>query len=436
MIGFLLVMAGLFYLIFATATYPMDWIESGFTMLGEAAGNAIPPGDFRSLIVDGVIGGVGGVLVFLPQIVILFFFITLLEDTGYLARAAFVMEKLMRKVGLPGKAFVPMLSAHACAIPGIMAARVIENPRDRLATILVLPLMSCSARLPVYVMITALLFADSPFYASLLFLGAYVIGITAALGVAGVLKLTILKGKTQPMVIELPRYRLPSLRNAGVTAYDRGMVFVRKAGTVILLLSLALWAMATYPKMPDDAMPPEAAAAVATLEAEAATAEGVGEGERAEALLAEADSLVAEEQLAYSVAGRIGKLVEPVFAPLGYDWKIDVGVMTSFAAREVVVSTLGVLYGVGDDTESDSPALIDTLRAQTHPDGTPVFTVATTLSLLVFFVLAMQCLPTQAVTARETGTWKWALFQLGYMSVLAYVAAMATYQTAAALGFG
>ncbi len=428
--GFALVMAGLFYLIFALATWPMGWIEAGFTWAGETIGALLPAGDLRSLVVDGLIGGVGGVLVFLPQIVILFFFITLLEDTGYLARAAFVMEKLMRRVGLPGKAFVPMLSAHACAIPGLMATRTIENPRDRLATILVLPLMTCSARLPVYAMIAALLFGGEPFKASLLFLAAYLVGIAAALIVAGLFKLTILRGKTQPMVIELPRYRLPSLKNAVMSAYDRGMIFVKKAGTVILLISLVLWALATYPKMPEDAMPPQAAVQIEKLEASAGDAISVEDAQAA------IDGIIAEQELGYSVAGRLGRLVEPVFAPLGYDWKVSVGVVTSFAAREVVVSTLGVLYGVGDDTESDSPALIQTLRAQTHADGTRVFTTAMALSLLVFFVLAMQCLPTQAVTARETGSWKWAIFQLGYMSLLAYGTALIVFQVASAAGLG
>jgi ferrous iron transport protein B len=377
----------------------MDLIDGVFVSLGEAAANVLPDGLIESLVVDGIIAGVGGVLIFLPQIAILFFCITLLEDSGYLARAAFVMERLMRKVGLPGKAFVPMLSAHACAIPAIMATRVIESKRDRLATILTLPLMSCSARLPVYAMIAALLFGDEPGKAAMLFLGAYLLGIGAALGAAGVLKLTILRGRTSPMIIELPSYRLPTLRNALMTAFDRSKVFVRKAGTIILAISIGLWILATFPQLPD--------AQTAGLDEAAA----------------------GQAQLEHSIAGRLGQAVEPVFEPLGYDWRINVGVVSSFAAREVVVSTLAIVTGVGEDAAEDE-GLVDTLRGLERPDGALLFTVPVALSLLVFFVLAMQCLPTQAVTKRETGSWKWALLQLGYMTALAYGAALVTYQVA------
>jgi ferrous iron transport protein B len=397
--SFIGVMLGVFYLIFALAGTPMDLIDGVFVSLGEAAANVLPDGLIESLVVDGIIAGVGGVLIFLPQIAILFFCITLLEDSGYLARAAFVMERLMRKVGLPGKAFVPMLSAHACAIPAIMATRVIESKRDRLATILTLPLMSCSARLPVYAMIAALLFGDEPGKAAMLFLGAYLLGIGAALGAAGVLKLTILRGRTSPMIIELPSYRLPTLRNALMTAFDRSKVFVRKAGTIILAISIGLWILATFPQLPD--------AQTAGLDEAAA----------------------GQAQLEHSIAGRLGQAVEPVFEPLGYDWRINVGVVSSFAAREVVVSTLAIVTGVGEDAAEDE-GLVDTLRGLERPDGALLFTVPVALSLLVFFVLAMQCLPTQAVTKRETGSWKWALLQLGYMTALAYGAALVTYQVA------
>ncbi len=463
-LAFLAVMLGVFYLIFSIASVPMDFVDESFAALGkwvdrrmpESIGHPIlwtsgvfafalslmaaaywaakirwsrtstaiaivtsavvallPLEDFRSLLVDGVIGGIGGVLIFLPQICILFFFISLLEDSGYMARAAFVMERLMRFVGLPGKAFVPMLSAHACAIPGIMAARVIENWRDRLVTILVLPLLTCSARLPVYSMIAALLFAESPFKASLVFVGAYLLGIGAALFSAWCLKKTILKGDAIPLVIELPSYRMPSLMNSLRLVAERGIVFVRQAGTVILMISVILWGLATYPKLPES-------------EAERVAAQAE----------TNAEQQVAQAALAYSVAGQVGKLVEPVFRPLGFDWKINVGVLTSFAAREVVVSTLAIVYGIGEDSAEDEATLVETLRRQKRPDGTPVFNVATSLSLLVFFVLAMQCLPTQAVTKRETGSWKWAALQLGYMSGLAYAAAFVTYQICVQSGLG
>lgn len=468
-ITFLALMLGVFYLIFSLASVPMDLVDGVFSTLGDLANRAIPEGpvnrwlwfpvssclsmavfacsyiaakvpwtrtsfglavatsvfvgllpleDFRSLVVDGVVAGVGGVVIFLPQICILFFLISLLEDSGYMARAAFVMERLMRFVGLPGKAFVPMLSAHACAIPGIMAARVIENWRDRLVTILVLPFLTCSARLPVYAMITALLFSESPTMAAAVFVGAYLLGIGAALLSAWCLKKTILKGDPVPLVIELPAYRMPSLRNALTTVMERGMSFVRQAGTVILMISVILWALATYPKMPAD-MPLSA-------DGEARIAAGT----------AERDQIAAQESLAYSFVGRVGRFVEPVFAPLGFDWKINVGVMTSFAAREVVVSTLAIVYGIGEEGAEDETTLVQTLRRQKKADGTPVFTTATGLSLLVFFVLAMQCLPTQAVTRRETGSWKWAAFQLVYMTVVAWVAAFATYQGCCAAGLG
>ena len=449
------VMLSVFFLIFSIADMPMSAIEDGFGWIGKVVEHVLPSGpinriiwfpiaaaislsvfavaywlnetkwtraataiavvvslaiaclpidDFRSLAVDGVVGGVAGVVVFLPQICILFFFITLLEDSGYMARGAFVMERLMRRVGLPGKAFVPMLSAHACAIPGIMATRTIETWRDRLATILVLPLLTCSARLPVYVMVAALLFGNQPWKASLMFAGAYLLGLIAALGTSFLLKQTLIPGEAAPLVIELPNYRLPSLRNAWFTTMDRAIVFLRGAGTTILLISVVLWALATYPKRPAGPDP-------STQQQQAQAA------------------------LEYSFAGRIGKFVEPVFAPLGFDWKMDVGIITSFAAREVVVSTLAIVYGLGEDGVDDEAGLVETLRRQRNPDGSLVFSTATGFSLLVFFVLAMQCLPTQVVTKRETGSWRWAAFQFVYMTALAYVAALITYQTLAACGY-
>jgi len=477
-VGFLGIMLGIFYLIFALAGYPMDWIEGAFGALGGWVSALLPDGeaytwpwrigvalaataitvgivrlaelkrwklwlgvgaaigvaaamlpaeDLHSLAVDGIIGGVGGVLVFLPQILILFFLITLLEDSGYLARAAFVMDRLMRRVGLPGKAFVPMLSAHACAIPAIMSARVIDNWRDRMATIMVLPLLTCSARLPVYVMITALLFPEAPLLAALIFTGAYLLGILAAIGSAFVFKRTLLKGETQSLIIDLPSYKLPSLRSALLQTFDRGMLFVRKAGTIILLISIGLWAMLSYPKH-DPAQDEALQQQVAAVESQAAAAEAAGDVEQAESLRAEAEVLTNGAALEHSLAGRVGKAVQPVFDPLGYTWEINVGVIASFAAREVIVATLGIVYGIGEEAAEDTGTLVGTLQAQTQPDGAPVFDLATSLSLLVFFVLAMQCLPTQAVTRRETGKWSWALLQLGYMTVLAWTAAFITYQ--------
>lgn len=427
LVAFGTVMLLTFMLIFWVAQYPMEMIDGLFALVGETVGAWFPQGLVQSFLTDGVIAGVGGMLIFLPQICLLFFVLALLEDTGYLARAAFVMDRLMHRVGLPGKAFVPLLSAHACAIPAIMASRVIDDRRDRLATILVAPLMSCSARVPVYVLVVALLYPKDPVKASLLFAGAYILGIVTALTMAFVFKKTLLRGETKPLVIELPNYRVPSLRNALLQTYDRAAVFVKNAGTTILMISLAMWALATFPRTDLEDLPP-------ALQSQVAEHRAAGDDDQADRLLSQA-------QLERSLAGRLGKTIEPLFAPLGYDWKVSIGVISSFAAREVIVSTLAVLYGVGEEgiestDENDSGSLYGRLKSSTHPDGSPVYTPAACLSLLVFYVLAMQCLPTQAVTWRETGTWKWPLVQLGYMTALAYVAALVTYQTAAAMGLG
>lgn len=420
LVAFTVVMAALFVILFGLAELPMGAIERAVAAFGDGIGARLPDGDLRSFVVDGVIGGVGGVLVFLPQICLLFFLLSLLEDSGYLARAAFVMDRLMGKVGLPGKAFVPMLSAHACAIPALMSTRVIEDRRDRLVTILVLPLLTCSARLPVYAMIAALLFAGQPLLGGAMFAGAYALGIVAALTMAFVFKRSLLKGESQPLVLELPTYKMPSLRDAAMAAFDRGAVFLQKAGTVILLISIGMWALSTYPKL-SDAELAAAMPAAAREEAAAARATGSAEGN------ARAATLEAPTRLEHAAAGRVGKAIEPLFAPLGFDWRIDIGVLSSFAARETLVSTLAVVFAVGED-EAESASLREALRAQRRPDGRPLFDTATAASLLVFFALAMQCLPTQAVTRRETGSWAFAAFQFVYMTALAWSAAFVTYQ--------
>ncbi len=426
--AFMAVMLSVFYLIFSVASVPMDMIDTLFVGLGGWLTGHLPDGDLQSFLVDGVIGGVGGILVFLPQICILFFFLALLEDSGYLARAAFVMDRLMRRVGLPGTAFVPLLSAHACAIPAIMATRVIRDPRDRLVTILVAPLMTCSARIPVYAMVTALLFPHDPVLAALLFTGAYALGIVAALVMAFIFKKTILPGDSKALVQELPGYRIPGIKTALLYTYDRARVFVTQAGTIILAISMILWVLATYPKT--DTQPPEVTNLIAQAEQHAL----LDAPDEAAALTAQAENLLARHALAHSFAGRLGKLIEPVVRPLGFDWQIGIGIITSFAAREVIVSTLSIVYGLGADGD-ESTGLYETMRRATRADGTAVFTVATSISLLVFYVLAMQCLPTQAATRRETGGWKWPLFQLAYMTVLAYGASLLTYQALSLAGF-
>jgi ferrous iron transport protein B len=423
-LAFFGVMLGVFFLIFRIAHIPMDMIDTLFSGLGSWIAQHMTDNDLRDLLVKGVIGGMGGMLVFLPQICILFFCLSLLEDTGYLARAAFVMDRLMRRVGLPGKAFVPLLSAHACAIPAIMATRVIEDKRDRLVTILVLPLVSCSARIPVYSMLAALLFAHDAWRASLVFTGAYTLGLVAAIAAAFVLKRTILKGETRPLVLELPGYKMPSLRTAALMTFDRASVFIKNAGTIILLISIALWTLATYPK---SAPPPEAVA----LRQQAVQMTG----EQAAELQAKADVLISHDALANSAAGRVGRWIEPVLRPLGFDWQIGIGIISSFAAREVIVSTLAVIYGVGEDVAEKNPdSLYDSLRKAERSDGRKVFTTATCASLLVFYVLAMQCLSTQAITRRETDSLKWPVFQLVYMTVLAYTASFLVFQTLRAFG--
>ena len=422
-LAFLGVMVLLFSLIFSVAELPMDLIEGLFSKLSAAANQRLPDNLFGSLVGNGILQGVGNVLVFLPQILILFFFLALLEDTGYLSRAAFVMDRLMKRVGLPGTAFVPLVSGHACAIPAIMSARVIGNRRDRLATILVLPFMSCAARIPVYVILIRLLFPGRPLLAGLTFTGAYTLGALAALGTAFLLKKTLLPGESKPLLLELPPYKTPNLRNAFLHAVQKGSVFLKQAGGIILLLSIGIWALSTFPATP----PPEAATALRT-EAEGAPPE------KAANLLETANRLEARHAIEHSYAGRLGRGIEPLVRPLGYDWRIGIGILSSFAAREVIVSTLSIVYGLGEDTDESDPLLVETLREVRHPDGSRVFNAPTAWSLLVFYVLAMQCLPTQAVTRSETGSWKWAALQLGYMSLLAYFCAFLTYQGLRAFG--
>jgi ferrous iron transport protein B len=416
------IMGGLFWTLFALATIPMDLIEATFTWLGGFVGDTLPSGAIRDLVSDGIIGGIAGSVVFLPQICLLFFLISLLEDTGYLARAAFVMDRLLCRFGLPGHAFVPLLSSHACALPGIMATRLIPDRRDRLATILVAPLMSCSARLPVYVLLTSMLFAGQPLLAGIAFAACYLAGAAAALASAFVIRRTLVKGTARPMVLELPSYKVPSLTNALVSARDQAIAFLKTAGTIIMAICIVMWWLSAFPRS-------EPPAEARDLRARAAAASPADT-----ALLAEADRIEARHQQSQSFAGALGRLAEPVFAPLGYDWQLTVGVLTSFLAREVFVSTMSVLLGGADDPDLADQGVIERIRTATRDDGSRLFTPATSASVLVFFVLAMQCLSTLTVTRQETGGVRWAAIQLGYMSALAYVCAFVTYQGLLALG--
>jgi ferrous iron transport protein B len=416
---FLMVMGGLFYSLFALAEIPMQLIETTFTWLGGFVTQVMPPGVVRDLVTDGVLGGIAGTVVFLPQICFLFFLISLLEDTGYLARAAFVMDRFLRPFGLPGHAFVPLLTSHACALPGIMSTRLIPDRRDRLATILVAPFMSCSARLPVFVILTTLLFADNPAMRPVAFAGCYVMGAGAAFLTAALFGRTILRGKARPIILELPPYQRPSLSNALYTVRDQGLSFLKTAGTVIMAICVVMWWLSAYPRATP---PPEALVLRAQAAAPGVTAE------RAADLTAQATLLEERAQQAGSFAGRIGRTVQPVFKPLGFDWQLTVGIITSFLAREVFVSTMSVLAGGGKD------GVIEKITLMERDDGTPVFTRATSASALVFFVLAMQCLPTLAVTRRESGKLRYALLQFGYMSSVAYVTAFIVYQALRASG--
>jgi ferrous iron transport protein B len=426
LVAFVAIMCGLFWTLFTLAAVPMDLIDALFGQLATLLGDALPAGPVREMLTQGVIGGLSGTIVFLPQICLLFFLISVLEDTGYLARAAFVMDGMLSRFGLPGQAFVPLLTSHACALPGIMSTKLIPNRRDRLATILVAPFMSCSARLPVYVLLTSLLFADRPALAGLAFAGCYLLGASAGLFTASLFSRTALKGRPRPMILELPPFRTPSVRNAVVAAKDQGMAFLRTAGTIIMAICIVMWWLSAYPKVGPvpaaDALRTEAALPTTTAE-------------RAEALTLEADALQIKAEQAGSFAGRFGRIAQPLFAPLGFDWQLTVGIVTSFLAREVFVSTMSVLESGAGDSDVDA-GVVERIRGMTRDDGTPVFTFATSAAALVFFVLAMQCLPTLAVTRRETGSARYALLQLGYMSGLAYVAAFVLRQGLLAAGMG
>ncbi len=399
----------IFQTIFTWAAVPMEILASVFTALGDLVRANMAEGMLTDLIVDGIIAGVGGILVFLPQILILFLFISLLEDSGYMARAAFLMDKLMSRVGLHGKSFLPLISSFACAIPGIMATRTIENQRDRFATMMIAPFMSCSARLPVYTLMIAAFFAGQTVWGfisvgAVLMLGMYALGIFFAVVVAFIMKRTILRSPPPPFIMELPPYRMPNFRTVALNMFERSWLFVKRAGTVILAISIILWALMYFPRV-----------TVGT---------------------AEAVTLTQSEQLENSYAGQLGKAIEPMIAPLGFDWKIGVALIASFAAREVLVSTLSIIYNVGGDANEESESLISAIQNDKKPDGTPVWTPLTGLTLMVFFVLAMQCMSTVAVVRRETNSWRWPIFMVVYMTALAYFAALFTYQGGKALGFG
>ncbi len=433
--------------IFTFARIPMEAIQSAVDGLGGAVGAWISPGDLNSLLVDGVIAGVGAVIVFLPQILLLFLFIGFLEDTGYMARAAFLMDRLMSKVGLHGKSFIPMLSSFACAIPGIMATRTIETPKDRLVTILVSPLMSCSARLPVYTLLIAACIPDRRVLGfiqlqGLTMLSMYLLGTVVALLMAWLFKKTLLKGETPLLIMELPPYKRPLLRVVLRHMWDRSKLFLRRAGTVILGINILLWALATYPRSAAIEKAYQAKRQTLAPPAGAFTVPGIkvvetGSTNKLDILVA-LNREEAGAKLRHSLAGRLGQFLEPVIAPLGFDWKMGIGIVASFAAREVFVSTMSTVYNIGkyEKSESGMRSLARTLQDQTKSDGSPVYTPLVAVALMVFYVFALQCVSTVAVVRRETNSWKWPLFQWLYMGALAWAMAFLAYQGGRLLGLG
>jgi ferrous iron transport protein B len=399
---FLALMGLMFQAIFSWAEAPMHLIGDSFDWISQQMTWLLPPGDLRDLIVNGALAGVAAVVTFLPQIMFLFLFIGLLEDTGYMARAAFIMDRLMSKVGLHGKSFIPLLSSFACAIPGIMATRTIENAKDRLVTMLVAPLMSCSARLPVYTLLIAAFIPATLVFGifslpALTMFSMYILGLVAALTMAWLFKKTLLRSATPVFIMELPPYRLPSWRSVLLQMWERSFVFLKSAGTFILGVSIVLWFLASYPRL-ENATP--------------------------------------ADQLKHSFAGKAGHLIEPVLQPLGFDWKIGIGLIGSLLQREVFVSTMGTIYNIQNaDDGNGSVSLREQMQNDRDPvTGAPTFTVLTAICLMVYYVLAMQCMSTVAIMRRETNGWKWPLFQIGYMTALAYGVTFVVHRIGVTLG--
>ena len=399
---FAVVMMVVFQALFSWSEPAISFIENRVADLQALVTTVGPPGPLTDLIANGAIAGVGNVVVFVPQIGLLFLFIGVLEDSGYLARVAFVIDRLMRSIGLHGRAFVPMLSGFSCAVPAVMATRTIESRTDRLLTMLVLPLMSCSARLPIYVLVTATVFAPGTRFGwfsagAVLLFAMYMLSMVAALTAAAVLRRTVLRGPSATLVLELPPYRLPSWRVLLVNVWQRVKAFLVGAGTVILAMTIVLWVLLSYPKAPAGAAP--------------------------------------GDDLRHSVGARLGHAIEPAIAPLGFDWRIGVGVIGAFAAREVFVSTLGIVFDIERADETTEP-LRGALRNARWPDGRPLMTPLAGVSLMVFFVLACQCMSTIAVVRRESGGWRWPAFMFAYMTTLAYVSSLLVYQVGSRLGLG
>ena len=418
--GYVILLAVLFLLfqcVFWIAQYPMDWIEIGFAELSGGLSSVLPDNRWTDLLINGVLAGLSGILVFVPQIMILFGLITLLEDTGYMARISFLSDRLMRSVGLNGKSVMPMISGFACAVPAIMSARNIENRKERLLTILITPLMSCSARLPVYTILIGLVIPKTYLLGflgvqGLVMMGLYLLGLVMALIVSYVAKWFINIKERSFFILELPTYRSPRWNNLIPTMISKAKIFVFDAGKVIMVISLILWGLSSFG-------PGRSMQRVTERYEQLKTQPGANH--------AQLNKELSTAKLESSYAGILGKTIEPVITPLGYDWKIGIALITSFAAREVFVGTMATLYSVGDD-DADGLVIKKKMKAAKRPDGTPVFNLASGLSLMIFYVFAMQCMSTLVIVKKETKTWKWPIIQLIYMTGLAYVMSWIVYQ--------
>jgi len=430
---FLVVMGVVFQSLFSWADPAIGLIESIVGALKQVVLEALPPGLLTDFVADGVIEGVGSVIVFLPQILLLFFFVGVMEDSGYMARVAFLMDRLMKSIGLHGRAFVPMMSGFACAVPAILATRTMERQRDRMLTMMVVPLMTCSARLPVYSLLIAALFPPDRLFGwlpvqGLLMAAMYVFSTVVALIVAAVLGRTVLKGRSVPLLLEMPPYRVPHWPSVLAQMWRKTRVFLSEAGTVILACTVVMWALLTFPRNAET----NARFDAQISELEATVPAGEDRDERVAAI----ERQRASTGLRESYGGRLGHVIEPVIAPLGFDWKIGVGLLGAFAAREVFVSTMGVVYGIGEDVDEDSVGLRQRIKQEAHADGRPVYTPLVGLALMVFFAIACQCMSTLAVVKRETRSWTWPTFLFVYTGALAWLLSFAVFQGGRLLGLG
>jgi ferrous iron transport protein B len=428
---FLTVMGVVFQSLFSWSDPAIGVVERTIGLLAAGVEVLLPASIVRDFLVDGVIAGVGSVITFLPQILMLFLFIGLMEDTGYMARVAFLMDRIMRHLGLHGRAFVPMLSGFACAVPAILATRTMERQRDRFLTMMVIPLMTCSARLPVYTLIIGALFPPRKLFSvapvqGLLMMSMYLFSTVIALIAAAVLSRTVFRGPNIPLILEMPPYRRPHLRSVIRMMWMRSSLFLREAGGVILICTIVLWLLLSFPRHP-------------TLDTDYGalrqTAQATLSGDALDGRLLELANSEHGDVFRQSYGGRLGQLIEPVIRPLGFDWKIGVGIIGAFAAREVFISTLGVVYGVGGDADEETTTMREKIRSETHANGTPVYTPLVGLSLMIFFALACQCMSTLAAVYRETRGWVWPSFLFGYMTVLAWIFSFAVYQGGKLIGF-